>query len=86
MIKVKINIRKFQKIKNGNRSKKSIMRPYDYLLLSEGEGEREDVDKIVGVLNVGWDCRSSSFSLSSVDKNDSGKDSSKGYSISLSIW
>ena len=82
------NIRKFQKIKNGNWSMKSIMRPYHYLLLSEGEGEgeKEDVDDIVAVLNVGWDCRSSSFSFSSVDKKDSGRDSSKGYSISLSIW
>ena len=34
---------------------KSIMRPYHYLLLSEGEGEgeKEDVDDIVAVLNVG---------------------------------
>ena len=31
------------------------MRPYHYLLLSEGEGEgeKEDVDDIVAVLNVG---------------------------------
>ena len=64
-----------------------MTRASNYLLFSEGyvEGEKEDVDDIVAVFTVGLDWRRSSFSFSSPDRNDSGRESSKGYSISLSI-